>query len=184
MPIDSFELTALALGDTFPFILETRYDAGVYKGQAANPSSAVAWVYDPERVTEGIIESGNALTLVDDALDQADDFWNGVPLTIQKKATGTTYKTEVTDFDQGDTKLTFREIPVAVAAGDRYRLEGYPLLVAATVSVSANLSTITVSPSNATRYPGRRNLILRVTFSGGMVKTFRGWFYVHDLADG
>jgi len=67
----------------------------------------------------GTADSGSTSTLVDNALTQADDYWNfgRIEITIS----GTKYYRKVKDFAAGSDTVTFDvALPVAVSSGDVY----------------------------------------------------------------
>jgi len=117
-------------------------------------SSATRLVYDPEETTEGVVDSGTASTIVDAARIEADDLWNGIPLAIEDITDGNVYQTEVEDFVASTDTLTFGNLPVkdgvalAVAAGDKYTLGGYPVLAQAAATVSGNDMSFQATPTN------------------------------------
>jgi len=61
----------------------------------------------------GTADSGTTITLVDDALTQADDYWNNGEIEVTKS--GITYYRKVKDFVAGTDTITFDvELPFAV----------------------------------------------------------------------
>lgn len=69
---------------------------------------------------------GSATTIVDAALTQADDYWNGAVGFFEADTTTAALRGQyfhVKDFDAASDTLTlWRALPAAVAAGDTYRL--------------------------------------------------------------
>jgi hypothetical protein len=96
----------------------------------------------PERQTEGEAESGSETTLVDSALDQAEDFWN-LCLIRLLLATGGGLHTRVSDFDDGT--LTFPTLPggAEVAAEDTYFLLEYPVVPWTLPDITDGVASIT-----------------------------------------
>jgi hypothetical protein len=60
----------------------------------------------------GTADSGTVFTLIDNALTQADDYWNYGKISITKS--GVTYLRKVKDFDAATDKITL-DIPLSVA---------------------------------------------------------------------
>lgn len=82
---------------------------------------------DEHTLTEYVADAGGSTTiLVDAALNEADDYWNGAVLIFEADtATGALQdvRAHVKDFDAGTDTITFWEqLPAAVAAGDTYRI--------------------------------------------------------------
>jgi len=86
----------------------------------------------------GTADSGSTTTLVDDALTEADDFWNGGFITI---TAGTNYgmTSQITDFDALSDTLTFGAFPKAIDSTSKYRLVVGTGLVTTDVLTTANL---------------------------------------------
>lgn len=69
----------------------------------------------------GTADSGSATTLVDDALTQADDYWNYGQIEITHG--GVKYRRKVKDFVAATDTVTFDvALPVAVSNGDAYTI--------------------------------------------------------------
>jgi hypothetical protein len=76
-------------------------------------------------ITYGIADSGSVTTLIDSALTQADDYWNGAKLTIINTTDGAApvgHIATVADFDDAANRLTFAAMTAAIGAGDTYQL--------------------------------------------------------------
>jgi len=67
--------------------------------------------------------AGSTTTLVDSALTEADDHWNGFKITITSGANDTLLGV-VTDFDAASDTLTVTAFPNAIASGVDYTLSG------------------------------------------------------------
>ena len=85
-------------------------------------------------------------------------------LVVTDVTDGREHCTEITGFSQATHTLTFHALPVALEAGDLYRIEGYPLLPETAATVSENEASIQLTPTNATATPGRRVLVYRADF--------------------
>jgi hypothetical protein len=71
-------------------------------------------------VAAGEADSGTATTLVDAALIEADDVWNGNVIKFTNGANNGLFRT-ITDFVDGTNTLTFAPaVPAAVGIGDTY----------------------------------------------------------------
>lgn len=80
-------------------------------------------IMDTARTATGTADSGSTTTLVDNALTQAEDYWNGLPLKLIDATDGTVWYTWVTNFTAADDTVTFSPAaPFTVAAGDTYTL--------------------------------------------------------------
>jgi len=64
-------------------------------------------VMDTARYATGTADSGTTTTLVDNALTQANDYWNGLPIKITDDTDGTVHYAWVTDFTAADDTVTF-----------------------------------------------------------------------------
>lgn len=86
----------------------------------------------------GTADSGTTTTLVDDALTQADDFWNGGFITI---TAGTNYgmTRQITDFIAATNTLVFDAFPKPIDNTSQYRLVVGTGLTSANVLSTANL---------------------------------------------
>ena len=76
-------------------------------------------------VNSGTADSGSATTLRDDALIEADNYWNNMILEILTTTDGLAPQGEIaviTDFIAADDELQFADLTAAVGAGDTYEL--------------------------------------------------------------
>jgi len=160
----ALQLPDLHVGDEKTIVIATTVAAGDGAGDDKDPVSATFLCFDPDRQTTGLADGGSATTLVDADRTEADDFWAGMTLVVTCAADGREYSTEVTGSDQASGTLTFYELPSAVAEGDRYRLEGHPLLPRTAATVAGNEGSIQLTPANGTGTPGRRVLVYRADF--------------------
>jgi hypothetical protein len=160
----TLKLPDLRVGDEKTIAIATTVASGDGAGDDKNPATATFLCFDPDRQTTGLADSGSATTLVDAERAEANDFWIGITLVITDASDACEHRTEVTDFDQATHTLTFHALSIAVAEGDRYRLEGYPLLPQTSATVSGNEGSIQLTPTNATGVPGRRVLVYRADF--------------------
>lgn len=159
------ELDDLRVGDEKTVTIGTTIESGDNAGDPKSPGSGSTFLcFDPDRETTATADSGSTTTLVDSDRSEADDFWNGMTLVVTDASDGQEYETEVTDFDQATGAFTFYAIPAAVTAGDRYRLEGYPLLTETAATISDNEASVQLTPSNVTGTPGRRVLVYHADF--------------------
>jgi hypothetical protein len=162
---DALTLPDLRVGDTKTITIATSIASGDNAGEARNPEAGSTFLgFDPDRETTGAADSGSATTLVDADRTEADDFWVGMTLVVTDASDSREYRTEVTDFDQASHTLTFYELPIAIAEGDAYRLEGYPVLPQTDAALSGNEASIQLTPADATGTPGRRVLVYRADF--------------------
>ena len=86
------------------------------------------------------------------------------------------YRTQVTDFVRTTHTLTLHALPIAVEAGDAYRLEGYPVLPRTAATTSGNEGRVQLTPSTALGTPGRRVVVYHADFgddSESVICTFR-----------
>jgi hypothetical protein len=170
-------LPDLHVGDAKTIRIATSIASGDDAGEPKNPGANSTFLcFDPDRGTAGEADSGSDSTLVDDDRDEDDDFWLGMTLVVTDASDDREYRTEVTDFDRAAHVLTFYPLPIAVAEGDGYRLEGYPLLPQTLAAVSGNEASIQLTPADATGTPGRRVLVYRADFGADceeVVATFR-----------
>jgi hypothetical protein len=165
MSARTLELEDLHVGDEKTITIATNIASGDSAGSPKNPTAASTFLcYDPARETNGQAESGSSTTLVDSERTEADDFWKGMTIVVTDASDGREYRTEVTAFAQASHTLTFNALPVAVDAGDPYRIEGYPLLPESAASVSENEASVQLTPADATGRPGRRILVYRADF--------------------
>lgn len=172
------DLTPLQVGDEKALGLKAYFGNGPDATQKRGITSASAIAIDTGNTTTGTATSaGTTTTLVDTALTQADDFWNGVPLTITED--GVSYTTTVTDFVQSTHTLTFHAIPVATTTSSAYVLAGYPLLVTGALTPTDNAVTIDVSPSDVTARACTANVILTSEFDDGETEVFVGRLRVY-----
>jgi len=63
-------------------------------------------VMDTARTATGTADSGDTTTFVDDALTQANDYWNGLPVKLTDATDGTVHYAYVTDFVAGTDTVT------------------------------------------------------------------------------
>lgn len=82
---------------------------------------------DGDAITEQTADAGGSTTtIVDSALTQADDYWNGAVCIFEPDTTTVALRgavAHVMDFDAASDTLTLaRTLPAAPAAGDTYRL--------------------------------------------------------------
>lgn len=78
-----------------------------------------------EALASGTADSGSTTTLVDDALTQAEGYWNHMVLVILTTTNGLAPQGEiarVTSFSAALDRLTFPALTAAVEAGDTYAL--------------------------------------------------------------
>jgi len=152
----------LRVGDEVTLRMEcARSDTGA----AWNPVTASVLVFDPDRQTSGTADGGTASALTDDARTESDGFWRGLSLVVEDATTGQEYRTEVTAFAADTDTLTFGLLPYVVAAGDRYTIEGYPLVPQTAATMAGNVISYQVTPENGvTARPGRRVIIWTVDF--------------------
>ncbi len=94
---------------------------------------------DASYQVNGTADSGSTTTLVDDALTQADDYWNGGYITFTSgKNYGETR--QVTDFTASSDTVTFSPaLPYAVDSTSKYRLTVGTGIAAGDVLTSTNL---------------------------------------------
>lgn len=149
------------VGDRRSITIESRLAS---TGADKNPASATMLVFDEAIITSGTADSGSTTKLVDTALTQANDFWNGITLEVTH-ASGTVETTEVTDFTAADDTLVFGAIETAVAAGDTYRLLGYPVLTQADATVSGNEVSRVGTADDVFSRDRTLTVIARFTFS-------------------
>ena len=177
MACETLILDDLHVGDEKTVVIATHVASGDNAGTAKNVATGTTMLcYDPDRETCGAADSGSATTLVDADRTEPDGFWQGLSLVVTKADDGREYRTEVTGFVQATHTLTFYGLPASVAAGDGYRLEGYPLLPRTAAARDANEGSIQLTPSNATGTPGRRVLVYHADFgddSEAVVCAFR-----------
>ena len=160
-------LPDLYVGDAKTIRIATSIASGDNAGEPKNPGAASTFLcFDPDRPTTGLVDSGSATTLVDADRDEADAFWAGMTLVVTDASDGREYLTEVTAFHQATHTLIFYPLPIAAGAGDRYRIEGYPLLPETPALLSENEAGVPLTPSDATGAPGRRVLVYRADFGG------------------
>lgn len=67
--------------------------------------------------------AGTTTTIVDTALNQADDYWNGFLVSVTS-GTYSGLKAVVTDFDAASDTLTITALPAALGVGITYTLSG------------------------------------------------------------
>lgn len=173
MGTEVLRLTDLHAGDEKTLRIATTDDAGAPKTVVVGTTFLV---YDPDRITQGTVDSGTPTTIVDDARTEAADLWNGIPLELTRAADGQVYLTEVADWDVATHTLTFHALPITPAAGDTYKLRGYPVYPRAAATLAANQGSVQLTPADATGQPGRRVLVYHADFgtdSEEVVGTFR-----------
>jgi len=158
-------LLDLRVGDLKTIKIATSIAAGDNAGEPLEPEEGSTFLcFDPDRETTGVADSGSSTTLVDANRTEPDDLWVGMTLVITDASDSREYRAEVTDFEGASGTLTFYELPIAVAAGDAYRIEGYPLLPQTAATVSGNEASVQLTPDDATGTPGRRVLVYRADF--------------------
>ncbi len=177
MARETLILEDLHVGDEKTIVLATNVASGDNAGDPKNVEAGTTFLcYDPDRQTSGTADSGSTTTLVDADRTEADDFWVGLPIVVVDATDNREYRTEVADFVSATHTLTFYALPLAVAEGDGYRLEGYPVLPQTAATLSENEGSIQLTPSNALGTPGRRVLVYHADFgadSEEVVCTFR-----------
>lgn len=89
-------------------------------GLEASADSEYSYVAGVDGTSTG---AGTTTTVVDTALTQVDDYWNGFKITITSGANDTLLGV-VTDFDAASDTLTVTAFPTAVASGVTYTLSG------------------------------------------------------------
>jgi len=88
--------------------------------------AAIQTSLDRTPVVTGTADSGSEGTLVDDALTQVDDFWNGSILLMRTGNNAGLART-IVDFEgASDTLYVEPGFPYAIAAGDEYTIVGAP----------------------------------------------------------
>jgi len=81
---------------------------------------------DRTPVVTGTADSGSEGTLIDDALTQADDFWNGA-IVLMRTGNNAGLARTIVDFNAASDTLSFEpDFPYAIAAGDEYTIVGAP----------------------------------------------------------
>jgi hypothetical protein len=165
MAQDVLVLEDLHVGDEKTIVLATNVASGDGAGEPRDVEEGTTFLcYDPDRQTAGSAGSGSSTTLVDADRTEPDDFWVGLPIVIVDASDGREYRTEVTAFVSATHTLTFYALPITVAEGDSYRIEGYPVLPRTDASTSGNEGSIQLTPSDALGTPGRRVLIYHADF--------------------
>jgi hypothetical protein len=177
MARETLVLEDLHAGDEKTITLATNIASGDNAGAPKDVTTGTTFLcYDPDRQTSGTAESGSTTTLVDPARTEADGFWAGLPIVIVDATDDREYRTEVADSVAATHTLTFYALPISVAEGDTYRIEGYPVLPRTDASISGNEGSIQLTPSTGLGTPGRRVLIYHADFgidSEEVVCTFR-----------
>ena len=163
-------ISDLAVGESRDLTITT-YDAD---GVAATQSAATVHVYDPAIATKGDVTSGSTTTIVTADLSEADDYWNGMPLTVTH-ADGTQEHTVITDWVQSTTTLTFNAIRTAAASGATFEVGAIPVLVEAAISPSVNSGVVTVNATDALSRSGYRLLVYSATVASRVYKLFVQW---------
>lgn len=173
------DLTPLQVGDEKALTLEAFYSNGPDVNQKRGIASAAVLVIDTDHTTSGTATSaGTTSTLIDTALDEDDNFWIGVPITITED--GVSYGAVVTDFVKSTHTLTITPIPVATTTSSTYTLAGYPMLPSVAATPTNNLVTIDVTGADVTARPCTANMLLTCTFDDGDVETFVGRLRVYQ----
>lgn len=159
------KLPDLRVGDVKTITIATSIVSGDNAGEPRDPQPGSTFLcFDPDRETTGLADSGSATSLVDADRTEPDDFWIGMTLVVTDATDDRDYRTEVTDFDHASHSFTFYPLPIVVAAGDRYRIEGYPLLPQTCAAIFGNQASVQLTPSDVTGTPGRRVLVYRANF--------------------
>jgi len=158
-------LPDLRVGDVKTIKIATSIASGDDAGQPLDPEDGSTFLcFDPDRQTSGTADSGSSTTLVDADRLEEDDLWLGMTLVVTDASDAREYRSEVTGFEQETNTLTFYALPIAVAEGDAYRIEGHPLLPQTAATVAGNEASIQLTPDDATGSPGRRVLVYRADF--------------------
>ena len=171
----------LTVGDTVTVKLDGYYDLGDTRGTIATCSSVMVHGYDPDRPIDGAADTAGATTLTDTSVLNAfsDNQLIGLPVEITD-SDGTVYHSEVTDNDQSDSQITFNALEITPAAGDTFRIIGYPLLTQTTGTASTNRVSHQITSSNMTGTPGNRVLVFRVTREDTDIDEAIGEFEVRE----
>ena len=151
------------VGDRRQIRIESRYKSD---NTDKNPASATMLVYDHAETmwTAGTADAGGSTTeIVDAARTEADDFWNGIPVEV-KHADGSTETSEVSDYDKTTYTLTIGALESAVAAGDTYKIMGYPVLAQGACTVSGNEVYRLGTPTDVFSRDRLLTVITRFTF--------------------
>jgi len=190
----------LAVGDfhTVYRVLEARtYSEGKFGAWTeTSPASATVLVYsdDPEDYTEGTVESATATTVVDATFNEAADYWNGLSLRFTSGDCAGEVRA-IGDFD-GTTgtfslAVTGDPLPATPAAGDTFRVLGYPIITLqdlashadgnlTTAYIAFNLTSATTNGVTAT--PGRKRVVITPTWTGAAsMANKRVWVYTVDV---
>ena len=118
---------------------------------ATNPANTLsAWL---QTSVNGIADSGTTTTMVDAALSQADDAWNGAMLLF-KTGTNSGYSAVVTDFDAASDTITFApSVPNAVTTENYTLIKGLGWsdvqAVGGTVQTAGDLAALIVTADAA-----------------------------------
>ena len=91
--------------------------------------------------TSGTADSGSATTLIDNALDQAADFWNGYELKITS-GDNMGLTRVVNNFVATADRLEFDDLPYEIANGDHYTLYLNPESQIVIVTGAVNADTV------------------------------------------
>jgi len=157
-------LDDLYIGDRKTIVIQTTVASGDRAGEPKDPLSATFLCYDPDRGPSGTADSGTPTTLLDADRTEPDEFWKGLPITIITAADGREYQSAVVGFEAASHTLTFYALPAAVAAGDQYRLGGYPLVPETIAAPWDNEASVELTPTDALGTVGRRVLVYRADF--------------------
>jgi len=161
----TLKLPDLRVGDVKTLKIATSVVSGDNAGDPCNPEEDSTFLcFDPDRETTGVADEGTGTTLVDADRTEADDFWVGMTLVVTDASDSREYRTEITEFEEASGTLTFYALPISVAEGDRYRIEGYPVLPQTAATISGNEASVQLTPDDATGTPGRRVLVYRADF--------------------
>lgn len=154
------------VGNDWTFTVTTNVEGGTSADAAKDVTTGTVVIGgDPDRATQGTCTSaGTTLTIVDTLRTEANDFWNGCPISFVDKTNGHTYQTRVTDSTASTTTLAVQGLPVATTLSDTYTLPLYPLLPQATVNTSGNSGTYTFTGSNLFMYAGAREVHYKADF--------------------
>lgn len=163
---------AIRSGTTHAFRIAATYATGddVDDAKALSGCARAIFDTDPDRFTSGTASAGSTTTLTDTARNEAANFW--VFATIKVTQSDVEYESEITGSTAAGV-LTFHALPITVASGDTYVIEGYPLLSYAAGTVGGDDSNeirFTATPGNALGRPGDRRLVVQGTFSDGDIE--------------
>jgi len=114
--------------------------------------------------TDGTADSGgSATTMIDNALTQADDYWNGM-LCLWRSGTNIGLGRVIKDFDAATNTVTFdKPLPAAVQSSDQYVIMPYPFFDAQNDTV-ANVTLVDTTTTN-TDMVGTNNAMLAASYT-------------------